>query len=200
VSHLEILESELRRFELEISPPQKTALARYCDELVHWNKRINLTGLSGADMVRRLVVEPVWIARQLELSGVLVDIGSGNGSPAIPLHVLSPPRETHLVESRGKRAAFLRHLLSALQLTNVAVHRARFEELAASGTIRADWISIQAVSLTPQLIKSIRQIAKETTTVVWITSQRVQPPLQPELVLEVPITASQVFLFQLDLS
>ena len=85
--HLEVLESELRKFDIDLPSSQKLALAAYCDELHRWNKRINLTGLSGADMVRRLVVEPGWIGLQLQLTGVLADIGSGNGSPAIPLHI-----------------------------------------------------------------------------------------------------------------
>ena len=54
----EVLETELRRFQLDLTPKQKSTLTRYCDELVRWNKKINLTGLQGTEMVRRLVVEP----------------------------------------------------------------------------------------------------------------------------------------------
>jgi 16S rRNA (guanine527-N7)-methyltransferase len=198
--HLDLIESGLREFEFDVPSPQKLALARYCDELVRWNKRINLTGLDGAAMVRRLVIEPAWVARQLDLSGVLLDIGSGNGSPAIPVHVLSRVRETHLVESRAKRAAFLRHVVTTLLLSNVSVHRALFKEVAGSGHLRPDWISMQAVALTSELLESIRQMADKTTTVVWITSERVLPPLRPKQEIEVPITGTKVFLFQLDLS
>src|SRR5689334_3797266 len=111
---LEVLERELGRFQLELNPKQTSTLARYCDELVRWNTKMNLTGLTGGELVRRLVVEPAWIATQLGLSGTLADIGSGNGSPAIPLHVVSGLSETHLVEARIKRAVFLRHLAGFL--------------------------------------------------------------------------------------
>ncbi|MBI4475327.1 MAG: class I SAM-dependent methyltransferase [Acidobacteria bacterium] len=199
MSHLEVLDLELGNFHLDLASDQKLVLSRYCDELVHWNKRINLTSLQGAAMVRRLVVEPAWIARELRLSGILADIGSGNGSPAIPLHVLSELRETHLVEARTKRAAFLRHVVGALKLTGVTVHRARFEEMAST-LGRLDWITLQGVAPTDQLIDSIRYCSGQTTIVVWITSEAVRPKLKPQRTLQVPITGTQVFLFQLDLT
>lgn len=200
MSHLEILESELRSFHLDVPASQKLTLSRYCDELVRWNEKINLTGLEGGNMVRRLVVEPVWIAHHLSPSGVLVDIGSGNGSPAIPIHVVRPLQQAHLIEARMKRAAFLRHVVSLLGLSNMTVHRARFEDVGAARIGRTDWITLQAVALGTELIDSIRAKSHKTTNVVWITSSLVQPLLRPKCVLEVPLTGSKVFLFQLDLS
>ncbi len=199
VSHLEVLDSELGNLNLQLTSDQKLALSRYCGELVRWNKRINLTGLQGAAMVRRLVAEPAWIASELRLSGILADIGSGNGSPAIPLHVLSDLRQTHLIEARTKRAAFLRHVVSALKLTGVTVHRARFEE-TASTLGKLDWITLQGVAPTHQLIDSMRYCSVKTTTVVWITSEAERPKLKPQRTLRVPMTGTQVFLFKLDLS
>jgi 16S rRNA (guanine(527)-N(7))-methyltransferase RsmG len=194
VSHLEVLESELRTFQIDLASEQKLALAAYCDELHRWNKKINLTGLSGAEMVRRLVVEPVWIALQLKPTSVLADIGSGNGSPAIPLHVVGGLQTSHLIEARTKRAAFLRHVATTLKLSGLQVHRARFEEVARTlGTI--DWITLQGVALDAELLDSIRQISSATTNVVWITSSAIQAPFNPERILLVPFTNTQVFLF-----
>lgn len=194
MSHLEVLESELRKFQIELASPQKLTLAAYCDQLSHWNKKINLTGLTGVDMVRRLVVEPVWIGLQLQPAGVLADIGSGNGSPAIPLHVVCQMQTCHLIEARTRRAAFLRHVATTLTLSGVQVHKARFKEVAES-LGRIDWISLQGVALEAELIDSIRQISSTTTTVVWITSLGMQTPLKPARTLRVPFTDTQVFLF-----
>ena len=127
---------------------------------------------------------------------MLVDIGSGNGSPAIPLHVVSQLQISHLVEVRAKRAAFLRHVAATLKLAGLQVHRTRFEEVAAR-LGRADWITLQGVALEPELMESIRQITVPTTTIVWITSLAMQPPVQPRKTLRVPFTDTQVFLFDL---
>jgi 16S rRNA (guanine527-N7)-methyltransferase len=198
VSYRELLESELPSFQVQLPDAQKIALAKYCDEVDKWNDKINLTALSGAALVRRLIAEPVWIARQLPLSGCLVDIGSGNGSPAIPFHLVSPSHYCHLIEVRLKRAAFLRHVVSTLKLRNVRVHRCRFEQVSTS-LINPDWISLQAVGLTRKLVDSIRRIASPTTTIVWITSPAAQSVLAPLRMLTVPNTGTRVLLFRLDL-
>ena len=198
MSHLEVLETELRRFQVRLSGKQACTLVRYCDELSRWNEKVNLTGLHGTEMVRRLVVEPVWIASQLHLSGTLVDIGSGNGSPAIPFQVVSKLSAMHLVEPRVKRAAFLRHVVSFLKLGRVTVHRARIEEIG-SEVRNADWVTIQGVAVTLKLFESIKTISSITTRVVWITSA-LEPPRVPFQRILVPFTNTEVLIFQLDLS
>jgi 16S rRNA (guanine527-N7)-methyltransferase len=195
---LEVLEEELGRFQLELNSQQISTLARYCDELVRWNAKINLTGLKGAELVTRLVVEPAWIAAQLRLSGTLADIGSGNGSPAIPLHIVSDLNETHLVEARAKRAVFLRHVVSFLKLENIFVHRTRLEELGA-GLGSLDWISLQGVAFTAELLEAIKKISLSTTRIVWITSDP-RPPIPPAERLVVPSTKTQALIFRLDLT
>jgi 16S rRNA (guanine(527)-N(7))-methyltransferase RsmG len=196
VSFFEVLESELRTFEIDLPTTQKQLLARYCDELVHWNKRINLTALIGSELVRRLVIEPAWIALQLQPQGILADIGSGNGSPGVPLHVICNFQKANLIEARAKRAAFLRHLTTTLPLPDVVIHRARFEEVVPK-LRRVDWITLQGVALTSELLGSMKQIASETTNIVWITSPGVQLPLNPVRTLLVPLTGTEVFLFRL---
>ena len=199
MSHLELLESEFHTFHIELPQAQKVALASYCDELVRWNNKMNLTSLSNARLVRRLVAEPVWIARELQLGGSLADIGSGNGSPAIPFHIVSRFLSCDLIEARAKRAAFLRHVVLTLKLPSVTVHRARFENVARS-LKNPKWISLQAVALTSKIIDSIRPIATSATTIVWISSQGKEPDWTPIRTLTVPSTNTQVFLFKLDLS
>jgi 16S rRNA (guanine(527)-N(7))-methyltransferase RsmG len=199
VSYLEIIASEFEKFQLDIPIEEIRLLSKYCEELAHWNRRINLTGLTGLSMVRRLVVEPVWIAQELQLRDSLVDVGSGNGSPAIPIYATCSLHMCHLVESRAKRAAFLRHVATVLSLKNVEVHRGRIEDL--SGNLpRPEWITLQAVSLTQEIIDSIKDLCTDTTTVVWITSAYAKSVLQPFRTVSVPMTGSSVFLYRLDLS
>jgi 16S rRNA (guanine(527)-N(7))-methyltransferase RsmG len=200
VSYLNALEKELGEFQIEVTAVQKQLLAAYCNEVSRWNQKINLTSLSGSALVRRLVIEPVWIARALSFTGSLVDIGSGNGSPAIPFHVVSRFDSCALIEARTKRAAFLRHLAVILKLSGVTVHASRFED-AATILQSPDWISLQAVALTDKLIESIRLIANRTTGIVWITADRSEPPdMRVRRTLTVPNTATRVFVCELDLT
>ena len=197
MSYFEVLESELHKFHIDLPLPEKQLLARYCNELARWNKRMNLTGLSGANMIRRLVVEPVWIGLQLKPQGVLADIGSGNGSPAIPLHVTCKFQKAHLIEARARRAAFLRHASTTLALSDVVIHRERFEAVV-SELDTVDWITLQGVALGSRLVASMKSVASATTNIVWITSPEVRPELKPAETLHVPVTGTVVFVFQLE--
>src|SRR5262245_28177948 len=97
-----------------------------------WNEKINLTSLQGRELCRRLVAEPSWIGRQLQLSGTLLDLGSGNGSPGIPLLLTCGLERVYLVESRLKRAVFLRHLATRLlHGERIVVQKSRLEDLSS---------------------------------------------------------------------
>jgi 16S rRNA (guanine527-N7)-methyltransferase len=195
VTFPEILDSELHTFQLDLNSTQKAALSAYCEDLTRWNRKINLTGLSGADLVRRLVVEPVWIGLRVRPAGVLLDIGSGNGSPAIPLLVVCGFSRCHLVEARTKRAAFLRHVAAELKLPGVEIHRARFEEIEALPA-PPDWVTLQAVLPTPDLMLKVRSLAGPNTSVIWITSSAASSQLQPSRMLAIPRTGTSVCLFE----
>src|SRR5207249_11036599 len=76
--------------------------------LRHWGRRMNLTGLRHLDpILRRHFLEPIAAASILAGRGRLVDLGSGNGFPAIPLAVLRPEVDLALVEASEKKSSFL---------------------------------------------------------------------------------------------
>ena len=161
---------ELKSAGLHVPRTVLEKLSRYCEQLDHWNKRINLTALTGAALVRRLIVEPMWIGGKLNMSGSLLDIGSGNGSPALPLCISRNLSPAHLVEARARRAAFLRHVIALVQV-HAEVHRGRFED-ELDNLPTADWITLQAVFPTPELLNAMKRISKPATSVLWITSER----------------------------
>ena len=57
----------------------------------------------------------------------LVDVGAGAGFPGLPLKILRPELQLTLVESIAKKAAFLRHIVDTLALSNVEIVVARAE-------------------------------------------------------------------------
>jgi 16S rRNA (guanine527-N7)-methyltransferase len=130
------------------------------------------------------------------MGGVVTDVGSGNGSPGIPLSITLKLTSTNLIEPRMKRAAFLRHVIANLGLTDVAVHRCRIEEMPEK-TVYSDWIALQAIDPTPTLIENLRRIAGETTRVVWITSVIV-PPVANSRMLKIPGSTTKIWIFPLD--
>jgi len=126
-----------------------TQLAVYYQVLSHWNRKINLTSLSDPDEpVDRLLLEPVAAAAHLPHGSELIDLGSGGGSPAIPLALaLGAPRVV-MVESRVRKAAFLREALREVGLAGL-VEAHRFEDVAADASHRGRFplLSVRAVRL-----------------------------------------------------
>lgn len=163
-----LLAQELSRLDIQFSPEVEAKLATYLRELEHWNRRMNLTSLAERDLVRRLVAEPCWIGQELQMSGTILDLGSGNGSPGIPLFIGRQLLRADLVEARLKRAAFLRHVASCLGNENIFIHRVRLEDMKAG--LGSDWITLQGVKPVPSLIQALQRLFAPTTRVVWITS------------------------------
>jgi 16S rRNA (guanine527-N7)-methyltransferase len=104
-----------------------SALARYLDLVAAWNPRVNLTGArSPAERVGILVVPALPAAAGLE-AGLLLDVGSGNGSPGLVLAVLRPDLPAILLEPRQRRWAFLREAARAGGRPDMDVRRVRHD-------------------------------------------------------------------------
>jgi len=94
--------------------------------LREWGSRMNLTGLKDeAAIVRRHFLEPLAVADLLDDGGRLIDLGSGNGFPAIPLKILRPGLDLVLVESSERKSAFLWAVLRPIAAQNARVETRR---------------------------------------------------------------------------
>lgn len=125
-------------------------LDAYFDLLVKWNSRINLTSLRlnplADETVDRLFVEPLAAAPYFPLESVTwYDLGSGGGSPAIPLRVTSGHGVLTMVEAKARKAVFLREVLRTLNLPHASVENARFEDIAHRHRSGAHLVTVRAV-------------------------------------------------------
>jgi 16S rRNA (guanine527-N7)-methyltransferase len=85
-----------------------------------------LTALTDVEEARRVLLDEALSGRELVERGPLVDVGSGGGSPGIPLAAVLPEIQVVLLESNGKKCDFLRTHSTAF--ANVSVVCARAEE------------------------------------------------------------------------
>jgi 16S rRNA (guanine527-N7)-methyltransferase len=123
-----------KQARVTVAAPEIDKLEAYYRLLSRWNRKINLTGLSleplRDDTVDRLLIEPLAVAVHVPDSrAVWFDLGSGGGSPAIPLKIARPLLGLTMVEARGRKAAFLREVIRDLALPDSAVVNERFETL-----------------------------------------------------------------------
>lgn len=102
------------------------------DVLERWLEEVvatpGMTGVTSSTEARRVLLDDALRALPLldGLPGQIVDIGSGGGSPGIPLAARLPDREVTLVEAERRKCDFLER--TARRLANVTVVWGRAEE------------------------------------------------------------------------
>jgi 16S rRNA (guanine527-N7)-methyltransferase len=135
---------------LPLTDEQIAQFAAYADELRRWNAHTNLTRIiEPTDMVVRLFLDALACAQHWGAAPHrLADLGSGAGFPGLPLKILRPALRLTLVESVGKKAAFLRHIVAHLGLSEVQVLQARAEAVGHDPAHRAayDVVTARAVA------------------------------------------------------
>jgi len=141
-----------RRAKVVVAPDVTQALEAYFMLLDRWNAKINLTALSlrppGDEAFDRLLIEPLSAARYVpDEADVWIDLGSGGGSPAIPLKVVRSKLRLTMVESKVRKAAFLREAVRTLNLADAGVENVRIETLAGMPAWRrsASIVTVRAV-------------------------------------------------------
>jgi 16S rRNA (guanine527-N7)-methyltransferase len=106
--------------------------------------------------------------------GLLVDVGSGNGSPGLVLALLRPELPATLLEPRQKRWAFLREAARAGGLSRVDVQRARHQEYAGPA---ARTLTVRALRLEARDLE--RLVAPGGRLLVWGVAPAVPADFRP---------------------
>ncbi len=143
---------------ISLDEKQLAQFERHHSELVDWNSRVNLTTVTGWEEVQsRHYLDSLTVVlglpeRILE-SGRFADVGSGAGLPGIPLKIAFPRMTGVLIESVGKKARFLDHVVNALGLDGLEVQCRRAEDLAHDPAYREtfDLVVSRAVSPAPAM-------------------------------------------------
>ena len=156
-----------RRAGLTIRPELAAQLEVYYRLLSTWNNKINLTGLNLSDFslesLDRLLIEPLAAALHVrsDVRSVL-DVGSGGGSPAIPLALALPDITVLTVEAKTRKSVFLREAVRALGLTRGDVVTARFEELLTRPRLHEahDLLTIRAVRIEARVLMSLQAFVR----------------------------------------
>ena len=152
-----------------MSAPVRAALDAQARLLTAWNAAINLTALRTEELAARAhVLDSLAAVPPLRaLSGVrptLLDIGSGPGYPGLPLAIALPARRAALVDSIGKKAAFLEAVAQSAMAALRAAHqpapeivalRERVEDLADEADHRETWDLVTA-----RAVGSVAEVAE----------------------------------------
>jgi len=121
-----------------------------------WDAQINVISRKDfSEFYERHVLHSLAIAKFIRFTpGTrILDVGTGGGFPGIPLAILFPKVQFHLVDSIGKKIKVVNEVADTLRLTNVKAEQIRAEQLKD----KYDFVISRAVTRLPEFVNWIRK-------------------------------------------
>lgn len=144
------------RYFPELDSTQREKFTALAPLFAEWNAQINV--ISRKDMEHfyvRHVLHGLAIAKviQFKPGTSVLDVGTGGGFPGVPLAILFPEVQFHLVDSIAKKIKVVRDVAERLQLQNVKAAQARAEELPG----KYHFVVNRAVAPMPKLVHWVKE-------------------------------------------
>jgi len=165
---------------LAVSRETAERLDAYVALLTHWQSIKNLVAPSTLDQIwSRHVLDSAQLLPFLEEARVIADFGSGAGLPGLVLAILLAERpgvKVHLVESNGRKAAFLRE---AARVTGAPaqVHADRIEDFVASAPAGVELVTARALAPLADLLALSEGLLKSGARALFLKGQDIEQEL-----------------------
>lgn len=152
-------------FGVDLTSDQQQAFRTMAEQLLDWNTRINLTAITDPGEVEiRHFLDSISVVRAVKLGAGcrVIDVGTGAGFPGLPLRIVQPQIALALLESTGKKADYLQHMVDTLEMTGVQVINKRAEEAGQDPALREqfDVAVARAVARLPVLAEYMLPLLK----------------------------------------
>jgi len=132
----ELLQEMLEKVQVVLSAQALDQLIWFRDELLRWNKSINLTAITAPlSTLEKHLVDSLTLLPYLNQEGFLLDMGSGGGLPSLPLKIARPALTIWSVDAVAKKIAFQKHVVRTLKLPGFVAQHARLENLPQNSSL-----------------------------------------------------------------
>ena len=132
--------------------------------LLHWRKAMDLIGPGNMDIHFQ---DSIGAVSNIELSGSWIDLGSGAGFPGIALAAYHPNITVLLVESRQKRALFLKRVISESKISNITLYHGRTEHIEE----QFDGVISRAYKPPLEYLKDAEILCKDNGSVICLLGE-----------------------------
>jgi 16S rRNA (guanine527-N7)-methyltransferase len=144
------------RYFSRLTPEQVSKLNRLFPVYSEWNAKINVISRKDIDQLyERHVLHSLAVAKFIRFTpgSKILDVGTGGGFPGIPLAILFPECQFHLVDSIGKKIKVVNEVVRVLDLKNVRAEQIRAEQLKD----KYDFVISRAVTTLPEFVGWVRK-------------------------------------------
>lgn len=149
----ELLYKAVAKLGLELTEQQYGACGVLLQELLRWNKKINLTAITGRDeMTVKHLIDSLYLVPELKPGDRVLDIGSGAGFPALVLAIARPDCLVTSIDAVGKKISFQKHISRLLKLTNLVALHGRVEALTVERSAEFNLVASRAFSSLSQFL------------------------------------------------
>ncbi|MBG6234539.1 16S rRNA (guanine527-N7)-methyltransferase [Pedobacter sp. CAN_A7] len=142
---MEIKSTIIQKYFKDLSEQQINQFDQLYSLYSFWNAQINVISRKDIDeLYERHILHSLGIAKFISFKKgeKVLDVGTGGGFPGIPLAILFPDTQFHLVDSIGKKIKVVTEVAAALGLTNVKASHLRAEQV----TDKYDFVVSRAVT------------------------------------------------------
>ncbi len=152
----------IKHYFSDLSDTQLNQFEKLNDLYQDWNLKINVVSRKDIDEIYlRHVLHSLGIAKVQKFNpgASILDVGTGGGFPGIPLAILFPETQFHLVDSIGKKIKVVEEVSAGLGLSNVKITNDRVENIDG----QYDFIVSRAVAQMETFVRWIKgRIAKKS--------------------------------------
>ncbi|MFN4147390.1 MAG: 16S rRNA (guanine(527)-N(7))-methyltransferase RsmG [Runella sp.] len=145
----------IEKYFPNLSASQRSQLGQLSELYAYWNAQINVISRQDVEnLYERHVLHSLGIAKIVKFKPManILDVGTGGGFPGVPLAILYPETEFHLVDSIGKKIKVVQEVVHTLGLPNVRAQHCRAEQ--ADGVY--DFVVTRAVARSRSLYEWVR--------------------------------------------
>lgn len=143
--------NQINKYFPNLNDIQENRFAQLGDLYKEWNEKINVISRKDIDQLyERHILHSLAIAKMIEFKTgtTILDVGTGGGFPGIPLAILFPKAEFHLIDSIGKKIKVVEAVAEALDLDNLEASHTRVQEVKHT----YDFIVSRAVTNLPDFM------------------------------------------------